>query len=287
MRKLLPLLAIVALTLAGCRKDTATVLMTPVHVSLGEFEVIAGDPTSAKDEPLATYSGVKAVTLAFYSSTGALTYSATQLRADSTTYATFGEFDLALPMDSYTMEVFAYGSEQPLTLNGIAEASYTADKVRETFVAAQAVNITGTSLVNISATLHRINNKLQLFSTDPQPASIDSVRITYSAGGRSFNPITGYATVNSGLVNSVKSVPGSNGITRVGSYIFLNANEQYVDITIDAIDTTSAVVFHKEIINVPLRRNAVTTLQGSMYSAAATSFFTLHTDYDSLIVINF
>lgn len=287
MRKLLPLLAIVTLTLAGCRKDTATVLMTSIHVSLGDFEVIAGDPTSAKDEPLATYSGVKAVTLAFYSSTGALIYSATQLRADSTTYATFGEFDLTLPMDSYTMEVFAYGSEQPLTLNGIAEASYTADKVRETFVAAQAVNITGTSLVNISATLHRINNKLQLFSTDPQPASIDSVRITYSAGGRSFNPLTGYATVNSGLVNSVKSVPGSNGSTRVGSYIFLNANEQYVDITIDAIDTTSAVVFHKEIINVPLRRNAVTTLQGSMYSAVATSLFTLHTDYDSLIVINF
>lgn len=57
------------------------------------------------------------------------------LRADSTTYATFGEFDLALAMGSYIMEVFAYGSDYPLTLNGMTEAAYTVDKVRETFVA--------------------------------------------------------------------------------------------------------------------------------------------------------
>ena len=190
-------------------------------------------------------------------------------------------------MDSYTMEVFAYGSDYPLTLNGMTEAAYTVDKVRETFVATQAVNIASTSPVNINVTLNRINSRLRVVSTDLQPASIDSVRITYSAGGKSFNPLTGFATVNSGLVNSIKSAAGENIHTNANSYIFLNANEQYVDITIDAIDTSSAVVFHKEIINVPLRRNAVTTLQGSMYSAAGSSLFTLHTDYDSLIVINF
>ena len=285
MKRLLPLLAVLLLV-SGCKKDNI-VILTPVHVSLGDFEVINGDQTTAKDEPLATYSGVKAVTLAFYSSTGSLAYSSTQLRADSTSYAIFGEFDLALPMDSYTMEVFAYGSEQPLTLNGMAEASYTADKVRETFVAAQTVNIANTSPVNISAALSRINSRLRVVSTDLQPASIDSVRVTYSAGGMSFNPLTGFATVNSGLVNSIKSAAGENIHTNANSYIFLNANEQYVDITIDAIDTSSAVVFHKEIINVPLRRNAVTTLQGLMYSTSAASLFTLHTDYDSLIVINF
>ena len=149
MKRLLPLLAALLLV-SGCKKDNI-VILTPVHVSLGDFEVINDDQTTAKDEPLATYSGVKAVTLAFYSSTGSLAYSSTQLRADSTSYAIFGEFDLALAMDSYTMEVFAYGSEQPLTLNGMAEASYTADKVRETFVAAQTVNIANTSPVNVSA----------------------------------------------------------------------------------------------------------------------------------------
>lgn len=285
MKRLLPLLAALLLV-SGCKKDNI-VILTPVHVSLGDFEVINGDQTTAKDEPLATYSGVKAVTLAFYNSAGVLAYSSTQLRADSTTFATFGEFDLALAMGSYTMEVFAYGSDYPLTLNGMTEAAYTVDKVRETFVATQAVNIASTSPVNINATLNRVNSRLRVESTDLQPVSIDSIRITYSAGGKSFNPLTGFATVNSGLVNSIKSAAGENIHTNANSYIFLNANEQYVDITIDAIDTSSAVVFHKEIINVPLRRNAVTTLQGSMYSTSAASLFTLHTDYDSLIVINF
>jgi hypothetical protein len=285
MKRLLPLLAVLLLV-SGCKKDNI-VILTPVHVSLGDFEVINDDQTTAKDEPLATYSGVKAVTLAFYNSAGVLAYSSTQLRADSTTFATFGEFDLALAMGSYIMEVFAYGSDYPLTLNGMTEAAYTVDKVRETFVATQAVNIASTSPVNINVTLNRINSRLRVESTDLQPVSIDSIRITYSAGGRNFNPLTGFATVNNGLVNSIKSAAGENIHTNANSYIFLNANEQYVDITIDAIDTSSAVVFHKEIINVPLRRNAVTTLQGSMYSAAASSLFTLHTDYDSLIVISF
>ena len=285
MKRLLPLLAALLLV-SGCKKDNI-VILTPVYVSLGDFEVINGDQSTAKDEPLATYSGVKAVTLAFYNSAGVLAYSSTQLRADSTTFAVFGEFDLALAMGSYIMEVFAYGSDYPLTLNGMTEAAYTVDKVRETFVATQAVNIASTSPVNINATLNRVNSRLRVESTDLQPVSIDSIRITYSAGGKNFNPLTGFATVNNGLVNSVKAAAGDNIHTIANSYIFVNASEQLMDITIDAIDTSSAVVFHKVLINVPLRPNVTTTLRGSMYTASSSGLFLLHTDYDSAIVINF
>ena len=72
MKRLLPLLAALLL-ISGCKKDNI-VILTPVHVSLGDFEVINGDQTTAKDEPLATYSGVKAVTLAFYNTVGVLAY---------------------------------------------------------------------------------------------------------------------------------------------------------------------------------------------------------------------
>lgn len=274
------------LLVSGCKKDNI-VILTPVHISLGDFEVINGDQSTAKDEPLATYSGVKAVTLAFYNSAGVLAYSSTQLRADSTTFATFGEFDLALAMGSYTMEVFAYGSEQPLTLNGMTEAAYTVDKVRETFVATQAVNIASTSPVNINTTLNRVNSRLRVESTDLQPVSIDSIRITYSAGGKIFNPLTGFATVNNGLVNSVKAAAGDIIHTIANSYIFVNASEQLMDVTIDAIDTSSTVVFHKVLINVPLRPNVTTTLRGSMYTSLSSGIFLVHTDYDSAIVINF
>lgn len=285
MKKLLLLLALVLL-FAGCKKDNI-VQLTPVHVSLGDFDILTDGQSESKDEPLASYDGVKAVTLAFYNGNGTLQYCSTQLRADSTSYTSFGEFDLALVMDNYTMEVFAYGSEYPLTLNGMTEASYTVDKVRETFVATQAVNIASTSPVNINATLNRINSRLRVESTDLQPALIDSIRITFSAGGKSFNPLTGFATVNNGLVNSVKSAAGDNIHTIANSYIFVNSSEQLMDITIDVIDTSSTVVFHKVLINVPLRPNVTTTLRGSMYTASSSGLFMLHTDYDSVIVINF
>lgn len=38
-------------------------------------------------------------------------------------------------MGSYTMEVFAYGSDSALTVSSRTESAYTADKVREAFVA--------------------------------------------------------------------------------------------------------------------------------------------------------
>ena len=48
-------------------------------------------------------------------------YSATQLRADASTYETFGEFDLLLPIGSYTIEVLGYANEQAATCNSVTE----------------------------------------------------------------------------------------------------------------------------------------------------------------------
>lgn len=52
---------------------------------------------------MADYSGVNAITLAFYTSDGTEQYQVTQMRDDATTYTTFGNFECDLPMGSYTV----------------------------------------------------------------------------------------------------------------------------------------------------------------------------------------
>ena len=136
--------------------------LVPVKVHVSGFSVAQEDfPTTRAAQSVEDYSGVKAVTLAFYSgSTEVL--KTTQLREDASTYTTFGEFDCSLPMCSYTMVVIARGQGEGdvFTLTSPTEAAYTGDHSRETFACTQTVNIISTDAVDISATLNRIVAKL-------------------------------------------------------------------------------------------------------------------------------
>lgn len=113
------------------------------------------------------------------------------------------------------------------------------------------------------------------------------MRLTYSACGKSFNPVTALATVNSGIVNTVYLTYPAGQPAKINSYSFLNADQQLIDLTIDVLDTAGAVLTHKEVINVPLRRNARTVLQGQLFTTGTSTSLMLDTDYDTVIYLNF
>ena len=282
--KILLTLFAAAMLLVGCSKDKITYL-TPVKVSVNGFN-ISQEEIPSKDA-IASYNGVKAVTPAFYTSDGTETYKTTQLREDATTYTTFGEFDLSLPMGSYTMVVLGYAlyDDDALTLTSPTQAEYTSGCPRETFAATQAVNIASTDAVNLSATLDRIVTKLQVVSTDGRTANANKVRMTFSAGGKAFSPTTGLATVNTGSVSTVGiSAAAGNSSNSIG-YLFLATDEQTMTVTIDVLDTVGNSISHKVVNNVPFKRNRCTKLTGSLYTAGSVDgSFSVNTawldDYD-------
>ena len=278
-KNLLFLLATATLLFAACHKDTGT---AKVHVSVSDF-AISQEDMSKTSENVADYNGVKAITLAFYKADGAEQYKTTQMRADATTYTTFGHFDLSLPMGSYTMVVLGYGlndGEPAITLTSPTSATFGNNPARETFVATQSVNITNANdEVDISATLNRIVSKLKIHSTDGCTENAVSVRTTLSAGGKAFSPSTGLATSNTGFINvlPIQSTVGNptNSIT----YLFLATDEQTVNVTIDVLDAGGNSISHKVVSNVPFKRNRMTVLTGSVYSADASGDFTVETDW--------
>ena len=262
---------------SGCSKEenrTTTVGTAKVTVTFNDFTITTSDYDGAKDA-VADYSGVKAMTLAFFDANGTVVYNTTQLRADNTTYTTFGQFALSLPLGSYTMVALGYGSEVPITLNSATEAVFTNDRCRETFVASQAVNVTSTSPLTLNAELSRVVSKVYVRSTDTRLTGVDSVRVTFAAGGKGVNPQTGLAVSNSGLVNTVGTTTAVGLASSTISYLFLASDQQTMDMTVETIKTDGTVYSSRTVENVPLQRNHMTVLRGPLYSNASGAGFTV------------
>lgn len=301
MKKMVFVAGLFLLLAASCSKETVNEVinntpevaerdtLVPVHVHVNDFSIIQEDfPETRTASTLDSYNGVKAMTLAFYNGDTEV-YKTTQLKDDATQANTFGEFECALPKGTYTMVVLGYGyfEGDELTLTSPTQAAYTSNRPRETFAATEAVNITTTQTVEVNTTLSRIVSRLQIVSTDGRTDDAANVRVTFSAGGKAFNPTTGLATVNTGFNNTL-SVTGSVG-TKFNSiaYLFLNTDEQTMDVTIDVLNTAGTSISHRELSGVPFKRNRSTKITGVLYSAPLSTSFLIDTDWLDEVIVGF
>ena len=267
--------AAMALMAASCTSESfeqsveqqAEQTLAPVTVHVSGFSVSQEEFSGARTraaQDVVNYAGVSSITLAFYASNGTETYKSTQSKND----ADFGEFECSLPMGTYTMVALAYynSDASPLELTSPTVAAYTGTRAYETFAATQEVVISNTNAVDISATLSRMVSKLQVVSTDGKTADVSNVRMTFSAGGKSFNPTTGLATVNTGFANTVGNSASVGATSTSLSFLFLATDEQNIDVTIETLDADGAVLFSKTVEDVPFKRNRITKLTGAMYT---------------------
>ena len=259
---------------------------TPVTVSVSGFSVeqgaFPGTGGMTRATAVGSYSGVSFLTLAFYASNGTELYKHTQEKGNLEQGETFGEFSTTLPIGSYTMVVLGYVlyDDDALTLTSPTHAEWTVNAPRETFAATQAVNVTNTTALNLTATLDRIVSQLKVISTDNRTANVEKIRMTFAAGGKQFSPTTGLATVNTGSVSTVSA--GVAVGERSGSigYVFLATDEQTMDVTIETLDAQGNTIFSKTVENVPFQRNRKTKLTGAIYSAsAAAGSFQVNTEW--------
>ena len=259
------------------RKALVNVRVDNFSIEQEEFAPARG--ATRATSALADYDGVKAITLAFYSGTEEV-YKTTQLLADATTYTTFGVFSTPLSVGSYTMVVLGYSSTSEITLTSPTSAAYTSDKGRETFVAVQAVNVNSTADLNLTASLSRVVTRLRVESTDNMPRNVAKVNISVSAGGISFNPTSGLATVNTGFTNEITASSGFGRTASFNTYFFLASDQQTINVTINVLDASSNVLFSKVVNDVPMKRNRCTVLSGKLFSTDATaSGFTIDADW--------
>lgn len=87
------------------------------------------------------------------------------------------------------------------------------------------------------------------------------------------------ASTNTGFSNVLLIQSALGNSTNSISYLFLDTDEQSMTVIIDVLDEDGESISHKVVNNVPLQRNRLTTLIGSIYSAGAGTDFTVDTDW--------
>ena len=296
--KNLSIIASICIVFANCNKINEieseykqSETLVPVAVRVNDFSITKedmGNPGMTRaTTTVAKYEGIKAITLVFYKGTTEV-YKCTQVRGDSETYTTFGEFSTSLSMGDYTMIVIANGGSNVPTLTSATSASYGENSVGDTFVATQEVSIHNTSAVNINTTLNRINAMLAIISNDGRTAEATKVRITTSTGGKSFNPTTGFATVNSGFTATLTPSASVGNTISTGIFMFLAEDEQNTNVTIETLDDDNHVLFSKTIQDVSMQRNCMTQLKGDMYTnSSITTSFQVKKDWQNTNTVNF
>ena len=267
-----------AIIAASCGK-TQSVETAPVNVHVEDFVVTVNTftDTKAATDP-ASYDMVKAITLAFYEGDTQV-YSATQLKSDPTSFTTFGEFSCDLPIGAYTLVVVArqVGTDDVFSLSSPTSAGYSSERPRETFCYSQYVTVTNTSPLDLSVTLNRIVSALNIVSTDGRPAGVTKVRTTYSKGSKSFNPSTGLALNDNGFTQVNNPSSAVDAPVNITSYVFLSSDEETMDITIEALNSSDVVLYSKTLHNVSFKRNRKTKAQGAIFSTSGSAGFQLET----------
>ena len=256
----------------------------PVTVHVDDFSISmeeipsGGRITRAAEDPSA-YIGT--MVLAFYDVKGTEVYKSTQIKNESNNYTTFGTFSCDLPIGNYTMVVVGCyrGQDDQFSLTNATEAEFTSERPRETFSATQQVQVTSAG-ANIEATLSRIVPKFAVKSTDLVSAGVSRMKISFSKGSKRFNPTSGFALDDEGFWQTVSAAPTSEGKLFIISFPFITADEEKMDITIDALDGDSHALFTKLVKDVPLKRNRQTTLSGKIFTAGTSgASFKIETEW--------
>lgn len=292
MKRTISFIAAICIMFASCNKQVEKEVeelqsqnLVPVAVRVSDFFITQEEfENSAKTRALYSvedYQGITILTLLFYKGTTEV-YKCTQVKADPSTYTTFGGFSTSLPMGDYTMLVIGNGGSNVPTITGKTSATYGENTVGDTYVDSQEVNIHNTSAISLEATLNRVNSMIAISSTDVLTADAPKVRITTTTGGKSFNPITGFATVNTGFSSVITPSSAVGNAVNVGIYLFLATDEQTTDVTIETLDADDNTLFSKTIQNVSVQRNRRTIFKGAMYTNnSLTTAFQVESDWMS------
>lgn len=277
----LSILAVFMLLLASCAtKDHSEPLdspMVPVRVHVNDFsfsyEEFPGGHTRTGVAP-EDASQIKAIDLAIFSGNEKV-YAATQLKANTATYEKFGEFECRLPVGNYTLVAVARNMSEgdQFAIQSPVLAAYTSERARETFCYTKEISIKGVEPVDITPIMDRVVAQFMLTTTDKMMEGVNKIRTTYSAGSKSFNPTTGLATDDNGfwLTNSGRPQKDS-GVMIIYSLLFLAADEEVMDVTIDVLDKDGNVLINKLIPNVHFKRNQVTKATGALFTPGTSAF---------------
>lgn len=274
-----------AISFSSCTSDTDTITVTSgTEFSSGKarLKLVCTANVGSSTRAALTANGTALTDLYildYDKNTGTLL----QVLHQTSDAADFAEPNITLDYGEHTLKVFATRSLAPTLLaadgttwtstantltavSGNIPTTLASSKTSDTFGACQNVSVTVGTASTVSVTLERLVAKLVLNSTDDFPtacSTIDAKLNEYAAFScKDFNVIS---LAKNHRIADVSSLAGQHGMTF--TYFFLAPQEEYTtDITFTTNSATGSPYSRITVENVPLERNKITTITGSLYN---------------------
>lgn len=274
------------------KEDLAVCEKSEVHLDLLGFGLERSSLTKASE----TQAPHRIVFKAFDSS-GKAIFDSTQVSSQEG----FGSLSFELSPGTYTFVAVAHDvaltgnpaapNPDPTVAASVAskeQATVPEPLIQDTFCDTLHVTIEPGVPFAAGMTLERIISSFEIYLNDKVPAGTKMFKIVANTSGSaasgkaSFNPSTGLASTDR---QYVKEVDISAGIGRpnnhIGLNLFLNADEENIDITASAYDAEDNLIVSHELKDVPMKRNCLTVARGNFFTAGGSGTLSFLTDWST------
>lgn len=178
--------------------------------------------------------------------------------------ASFGSFNVNLSPGTYQFVLIAHNGLGNCTISKPEEVKFASNKCTDTFYHYGEIVVTEAATTTLD--LRRAVAMFRLKTTDAIPAEVSKMQFYYTGGSSTFNPVTGFGSVNSRQTEnfSVASMVGQPGCFEV--YTFPHEESDELKMTVTAFDAFDNAVSEMELNPLPVTLNKITQ--------ATVSFFT-------------
>lgn len=170
----------------------------------------------------------------------------------------------------------AGAASQPVTITSPTYVEMPESRLYDMFCAVRDIEITSGETEPVVMTLSRNVSMFGLSVTDAAPDNIYGIEFVFRVDGEyrllpTFNPTTGLA--DTGYQTKRLAVLKSRGPQELKYYAFLTADEETVDITVNARTEEGDILFTRTFEGVPMRVNRKTIATGALFSGGTSSTF--------------
>lgn len=177
----------------------------------------------------------------------------------------FGRLDFRLPAGKYQLVVIAHNGQQHCTISSLEKVTFNG-KCSDTFYRIDTLDCVSDTVCPL--VLRRAVAKIRLVTTDPVPSGVKTMRFYYYGGSSTFNPTTGY-----GSVNSRQTEYREVSSTMVGHaasfevYSFPHQEEDTIRLNVKALNSNEETLFEDTFIDLVIRRNWITQHTTAFFTA--------------------
>ena len=206
-----------------------------------------------------------------------------QVLHQTSTADDFAEPDLTLDYGEHTLKVIATRSTTPTLLDAVSApwtvatnvltpvsasvpVAITADKTSDTFGAQRDITVGTGQGQTVSITLDRLVAKLTIRSTDTFPADCSTISVQLNEyRSLSLADFSVIGLAKNQRITDVAYLAGTTG-TSINYFLLVPEDGYTTDITFTTNSTSGTPYSTITVPDVPLERNKVTTITGSLYN---------------------